>query len=121
MTDEPTLKQYNFLNSKGKYVEGMTKQQAHEAIALIIPAKTVPQTPIAQTEDAGAEVVKIDEAANIESVTYVSKVPKKSYELTDGNIRIGALTCAIDQIGYGDSANLWSLVKEFEEYIRNGK
>ena len=118
MTDEPTLKQYNFLNSKGKYVEGMTKQQAHEAIALIIPAKVVPQTP--QTEDAEAEVVKMNEPV-IVAPKGVYEAPKKSYELTDGNIRIGALTCAIEFLGEGNKQALWGTVKEFEEYIRTGK
>ena len=127
MTDEPTLKQYNFLKGKGKYVEGMTKQQAHEAIALIIQAKTVPQTPIAQTEDAGAETVPM----NLPDQTVVSKTngwvdkPKKSYELTDGNIRIGALSCAIENDKGADHKrspeSFWLKVKEFEEYIRNGK
>ena len=96
MTDEPTLKQYNFLNGKGKWVAGMTKQQAHEAIALIIPAKVVPQTP--QTEDAGAEVVPMNKAERFFSDAEINNriaKPKKSYELTDGNIRVGALTCAI--------------------------
>ena len=128
MTDEPTLKQYNFLKGKGTYVEGMTKQQAHEAIALIIPAKVVPKTP--QTEDAGAEVVKMREAAldhaNLVDASVhatLTEKPKKSYELTDGNIRIGALTCAIALIQQGDDLDIdkfWIRVKEFEEYIRNG-
>ena len=48
--------------------------------------------------------------------------PKKSYELTDGNIRIGALTCAIAwKENIPDLQSLWNTVKDFEEYIRNGK
>ena len=134
MTDEPTLKQYNFLNGKGKWVEGMTKQQAHEAIALIIPAKVVPSVPNGQTTDAWADVVKISPEAeffrqgalkhakeNDEQVykTLTDK-PKKSYELTDGNIRIGALRCAIERQKDSQEFN-WDLVETFEEYIRNGK
>ena len=118
MTDEPTLKQYNFLNSKGKYVEGMTKQQAHEAIALIIPAKTVPQTPTAQTEDAGADVIDMTATASS------SDKPEKSYDLSDGNIRIGALNAALSNYDNQDASSedvFWKQVKEFEEYIRNGK
>ena len=54
----------------------------------------------------------------------LAEKPKKSYELTDGNIRIGALTCAIAIFSGPINSNevgFWDRVKEFEEYIRNGK
>ena len=58
--------------------------------------------------------------SEFENVPMNPEKPKKSYELTDGNIRIGALTCAI---AFGDKSGLdfWKNVEEFEEYIRNGK
>ena len=54
----------------------------------------------------------------------VYKAPEKSYDLSDGNIRIGALTCTIEYFSPLNNFNeevFWSKVKEFEEYIRNGK
>ena len=48
--------------------------------------------------------------------------PAKTYELTDGNIRIGALNAAIAwKENLPDLQSLWNTVKDFEEYIRNGK
>ena len=48
--------------------------------------------------------------------------PKKSYKLTDGNIRIGALQCAIEfKKDVESEKDLMTLTKAFEEYIRNGK
>ena len=46
--------------------------------------------------------------------------PTKTYELTDGSIRIGALRCAVERQKDSNEFN-WELVKRFEEYIRNGK
>ena len=44
------------------------------------------------------------------------------YKLTEENIRIGALTCAVKKTQIDTPAVVfWELVKEFEEYIRNGK
>ena len=124
MTDEPTLKQYNFLNSKGKYVEGMTKQQAHEAIAKIIPAKTAPPTS-SETTTANAETVPMNPPVEVTKTTTTSvdlnidTKPKKSYELTDGNIRIGALQ-ASDGFNPATPEAKIELAVIFEEYIRNG-
>ena len=50
--------------------------------------------------------------------------PEKTngFKLTEENIRIGALTCAIAASADGVSKEqFWEAVKEFEEYIRNGK
>ena len=64
---------------------------------------------------------------NLPDQTVVAKTkgwvdkPKKSYELTDGNIRIGALTTALQARPHSDVEEFWRQVKEFEEYIRNGK
>ena len=58
--------------------------------------------------------------SEFETVDMNPEKPKKSYELTDGNIRIGALTCAQQACHYADD-EFWNIVKEFEEYIRNGK
>ena len=67
-----------------------------------------------KAEPAGAETVPMNP----------EEKPKKSYELTDGNIRIGALTCALKWLpnveGLSISA-IFTVAKEFEEYIRNGK
>ena len=46
--------------------------------------------------------------------------PTKTYELTDGNIRIGALRCAVERQKDSNEFN-WELVKRFERYIRNGE
>ena len=70
--------------------------------------------------------------SEFETVDMNPEKPKKSYELTDGNIRIGALTCAIEvskAIGKDlnliktleDYAFLIEIDSKFEEYIRNGK
>ena len=65
-----------------------------------------------KAEPAGAETVPMNP----------EEKPKKSYELTDGNIRIGALTCAIETATAETPPDtFWKIVKEFEEYIRNGK
>ena len=96
-------------------------------------SKTAP-VPEAQTTDANAETVPMnlpDQTVTSKTEAWVEK-PKKSYELTDGNIRIGALTCAIEvskNIGQDlnliksleDYAFLLEIASKFEEYIRNGK
>lgn len=77
------------------------------------------------------ETVKMNEPVTVAPKgVYVNlaEKPKKSYELTDGNIRIGALTNAV-QISNNVAMSerpytneiFWDKVKEFEEYIRNGK
>ena len=115
MTEEPTLKQFNFLKGKNKWVEGMTKQQAHDAIALIIPPVIAPKVPNGQVESAGAETVNMTATASSEE-----KPKTNGFKLTDGNIRIGALTCGLTATDI-NNPDFWDLVKEFEEYIRNGK
>ena len=128
MSDEPTLKQYNFLKSKGKWVDGMTKQEAHAAIAEIIPPKPVQPTVSGGSEYNSASAIPsgplvvqpetIPHPKNGYQKDY--EKPAKTYELTDGNIRIGALNTASRNCHYTDDA-FWSIVKEFEDYIRNGK
>ena len=49
--------------------------------------------------------------------------PAKEYQLTDGNIRIGALNAALQNLRERvevKGKEFWALVKVFEEYIRNG-
>ena len=51
--------------------------------------------------------------------------PEKTngFKLTEENIRIGALTCAIEWKNHqkAEQQELWDVVKNFEEYIRNGR
>ena len=50
--------------------------------------------------------------------------PAKTYELTDGNIRIGALQAALKVTEDWDNSGTEQIIeiaKGFEEYIRNGK
>ena len=51
--------------------------------------------------------------------------PEKTngFKLTEENIRIGALECAIAirKLEGGNHVEIWKVVEEFEEYIRNGK
>ena len=55
---------------------------------------------------------------------YDKPKPTNGFKLTDENIRIGALTCAIE---FGSrhreyvKEDFWERIKEFEDYIRNGK
>ncbi len=118
MNDEPTLKQYNFLNGKGKWVEGMTKQEAHAAISQIIPStdKPVPKVPNTKEDMLGdmLEKVGFDTSKPV-------LMPKKEYALTDGNIRIGALNATITAGGKPEHGNFWDVVGIFEDYIRNGQ
>ena len=113
MSEEPTLKQYNFLKSKGKWVDNMTKQQAHEAIAAIIPPKA----------EAPVEVIDMtaDTGPSKHSYQKDYEKPKKEYNLTDGNVRIGALEAAQRDGLNANNPEFWARVGIFEDYIRNGK
>ena len=84
--------------------------------------KEAPMAEIVKNEQGEiVEVVDMNEVVQLSQPEFGK--PKKSYELTDGNIRIGALTCAIElrKLEGGDHIEIWKIVKEFEEYIRNGK
>ena len=84
MTDEPTLKQYSFLQKKGKWVEGMTKQQAHEAIALIIPPAIAPKTPMAEIvkNEQGEIVEVVDMTGTASSDEKPKEEPKETHKET---------------------------------------
>ena len=66
-----------------------------------------------KAEPAGAEVVDM--------TGTVSSGDQSLFNLSDGNIRIGALNAAIATGSSENDPNFWNKVKEFEEYIRNGK
>lgn len=77
--------------------------------------------PVEMSEQVYKTLNDVDVVDMTQTVSSNDK-PKKSYELTDGNIRIGALTCAIE-LTKRDSCDrdVMNLAEEFEEYIRNGK
>ena len=114
MTEEPTLKQYNFLNSKGKYVEGMTKQQAHEAIAKIIPARAeVPGNPETYSGPVDAPVER-----------PVDK-PKREFHLSEEQVRTNAFELALNFESkftelVPNYETLLERAAKIEEYLWNG-
>ena len=69
--------------------------------------------------DVSEEIQKSYDAWTNKPVALVEK-PTKTYELTDGNIRIGALRCAVERQKDSNEFN-WKLVRRFERYIRNGE
>jgi len=97
----------------------MTKQQAHEAIALIIPAKDISPTTgtnILYTTDANAEIVPMNSQLTFEK-------PKKEFHLSPEQVRTNALDLAIKMWGLGavNAENFWSEITAYEEYLWNGK
>lgn len=80
--------------------------------------------------DANAETVPMNKPDTVPAKTWtpqnvkdfgIEAKPKKSFSLTDENIRIGALECGLTAKGQNKDVDLWVLVKDFEEYIRNGQ
>lgn len=117
-TINATEKQVKFMNQLGIRYDNPTMQEARELI----------QNKLAEDEkdNIEREPVKPNEEAEKKAVYDKHKVDTKSngFKLTEENIRIGALDCAL-KLGQNDknhdSKEFWNVVKKFEKYIRFGK
>lgn len=67
------------------------------------------------------EVVKVIDSISAAQVHMKKKPKTNNYKLKEENIRIGAANAVIAMGVTTQNPEFWSMVKEFEEYIRNGK